>query len=255
MPTFVDDLVLGRGRVYFDRFADGTTTKTGERFLGNCPQFQLAGNTTKLDHYGSTTGLKQKDKTVALQIDLSGTIQTDNMNLDNLSLWFQGTNSKVTFVGGAPLTDTIVGTLGGTYLQLGVTPAVPQGLRNVSAVSVKVGATTAVLGTDYELDAAKGRIYIIPGSTVIPDASTVTVTYTPGANNNNQVVSSGKQIMGALRFIADNPVGVNKDFYFPYVNLTSNGNLDLIADTWQTGSFSVDVLKLNSSTERVYATL
>jgi hypothetical protein len=248
----IDDLVLGRGRLYFSRFADGTFTPGLEKFFGNVPSVQVSQANTKLDHYNSTQGLKVKNRSVTLQNDMTGTFSTDNVNKDNLALWFLGVNTKETVVAPAPVVgEPHVAELG-AFIQLGASAQDPQGLRNVSAVAVKNGAAAITAAGNYEVDLVKGRIYIEPDATDILDGDALAIDYTPSAGTSQIVVASGTMIYGQLRFISDNPIGSNKDYFFPYVQITSSGNLDLIADTWQAATFAFEALKLNDATERLY---
>ena len=48
-----NNYVLGRGKLYFDRFPDGTKTPTGERYFGNTPSFSMSLDSETLDHYNS----------------------------------------------------------------------------------------------------------------------------------------------------------------------------------------------------------
>lgn len=248
----LDDLTLGRGRLYFAKFADGTTTPGPEMFFGNCPTVQLAQANTALDHYRSTQGLKVKDRTVTLQNDMTGTFSTDNAGKDNLALWFLSTNTPETTTVVTPVVAEPHAAKLGSYIQLGTSLDNPSGIRNVSAVTVKIAAVDVDAAGNYEVDLVKGRIYIEPDATDITDADALLIGYTPTAGTSSRVIENGNQIFGALRFISDNPEGTNKDYFFPYVQLTSSGNLDLIADTWQTLTFAVEVLKLDDNTSRVY---
>lgn len=94
-----DNLVLGRGKLFFTPYAPGATVAvagSGEAqsplrgYFGNTPQMTLAVNNTKLDHYSSEGGLKVKDRTVLLQTDATITFDTDNISVPNLMLWFGG---------------------------------------------------------------------------------------------------------------------------------------------------------------------
>lgn len=88
-----ENLVVGRGKVYFKPYLRGMTTGGTKGFLGNVPEFSLAQNVTNLDHYSSTGGLKVKDKTVQLQVDATITFTTDDISLANLQLWFGGAST------------------------------------------------------------------------------------------------------------------------------------------------------------------
>lgn len=87
-----DNLVLGRGKLFFTPYAPGATAGTAalRGYFGNTPQLTLAVANTKLDHYSSEGGLKVKDRSVLLQTDATITFDTDNISVPNLMLWFGG---------------------------------------------------------------------------------------------------------------------------------------------------------------------
>lgn len=169
-----DNLVLGRGKVFFAPYAFGATTGGTKAFLGNVPSFSIAQTNTKLEHYSSQGGLKIKDRSIVLQTDLTITFDTDNIDLGNLALWFGGNNTEA----------------------------------EPSDAPVDLGSVA--------------------------------------------IIGSSQALYGALFFESDNPVGTNANFWFPYVNLSPNGNYALIGDTWQTLSFTAEALKRDNLTQRSY---
>lgn len=169
-----DNLVLGRGKLFFAPYPKGATTGGVKGYFGNTPTLTLAQTNTKLDHYSSEGGLKIKDKSIVLQTDMTLTFDCDNINDGNLALWFGGNDS-----------DT--------------------------------------LPTDA-----------------------------PGDLGSIAVIGKADTIYGAMFFESDNPVGNNKNYWFPYVTLTPNGNYALKGDTWQMMSFTAECLKRDPATQRVY---
>lgn len=89
-----DNLVLGRGKVYFAPYAHGTTTGGTKGYFGNTPSLEMAVAVTNLDHYSSEGGLKVKNKSVQLQTDVTLNFSTDNISVPNLMLWFGGNNTE-----------------------------------------------------------------------------------------------------------------------------------------------------------------
>lgn len=248
MDQQIDDLVVGRGRLFFNQFAAGTTTPTAEKFFGNVPSVQLAQQNTQLDHYSSKEGLKVKDRTVTLQNDHTITFSSDNMDVANLALWFLGATTTETTASATAATTTWNAVLG-SYFQLGVDADHPQGIRGVTDVTVvktAVPGTPIVAAGNYEVDLAGGRIYFESDAVDIADADPLTIGWTDGNGTRIFVIDQGIQVFGSLRFMSDNPVGSNKDFFWPYVQLSASGNLDLIADTWQTAQWQASVLKLGN---------
>jgi len=247
--------VLGSGKFRFDKFVTGTTNKTGERYLGNTIEVNIGSESETLDHYDTDNGLKQKDDTVQLAVNRSGTVTSDNIDFENLALFFLGETSTVTQTATPVVGESLNGGIGvkqGLYYQLGATAANPPGVRGVSAVAIKDAVpTTYTVDVDYVLDAALGTIYIVPGGGIADD-TVLLADYTPAANSRTRVISSNNQIAGAARFVSKNAKGLQQDFYLPYVLLTPNGEYALKGDDWTKISFKLEVLKLNDATEAVY---
>lgn len=241
-----DDITLGRGEVYFDPFTTGTTRSGEFKYMGNTPAVALAASTTKLDHFSSDRGLRVKDKSVVLEVNYTGTLETDNMNFGNLAKFFMGSTSTVSQSSNTGISEGWLTVAAKTLLQLGVTDANPQGVRNVTSVVVVNGAVTLVLGTDYELDEATGTIHMLTAQTEV-DA-----TYDVPAATWERTVSGGTEVKGALKIISYNPEGTKKDILLPYVTLSPNGDLALKGDDWLKASFNLEVLALNSTTAAVY---
>lgn len=78
---------LGRGVVYIDRkLSDGTST--GERDVGNAPEFNITFERENLEHFSSRSGVSAKDKEVTLQITPGVSFTLDEINVENLRLIF-----------------------------------------------------------------------------------------------------------------------------------------------------------------------
>lgn len=250
-----DNIVLGRGKLYFDRFAQNTDVSLGgERYLGNTPSFALTVETQELDHYSAEEGLRKKDLSVTMQIDMGGTFVTDNIDLDNIAMFFFGQKSVESVSAITGQTDTFASIIPGTFLQLGKSTANPVGLRSVSNVTVEDnggGGTTYVAGTDYRVDEALGRVEILAGGGIAAGA-TLDITFDVAEHNHDLVVSGSDIIYGALRFIAFNGVGRQTDFYMPKVALRPNGEYALKGDDWQQFGFNLEVLQLGDL-QQVYA--
>lgn len=260
--------VLGKGRLYLALFGAGTKTSTGERYLGNSPELSTTQSAETLDHIDADQGLNVKDESITISNDLTGAFALDSIDVQNVALWFGGDIERATVASAVGIIEPDTTMKRGTWLQLGAAPDQPQGTRSVDNVAISIitpGATpqdpvvvTAVtpqqLADNFEIDLEAGRIYLEPGSALITDTTVLRVTYDQEALTNEIVIGKGMEIRGALRFLARNPKGENKDYFWPYVKITSNGDYALKGDTWQQMSFSFEVLKLNDSTERVYVT-
>jgi hypothetical protein len=252
---------LGRGRVYFSAFAPGTETPLGERYLGNTPEFNATFETERLDHFSSDAGIREKDDSVMLQVNRTGSLTTDHISPANIAFFFFG-DAEVLTVSQATVTDEAVGVDGigvevGMFYQLGRSNLNPAGARGViypgtggTAFVLEKGATVLTHGVDYTLNATLGRIEILAGGAVV-DGDELTATYTVAATSRERVISGSAPIVGALRFIADNPKGKNFDYYMPKVELSPNGDYALKGEEWQVIPFNLDILKA-ANREAVY---
>jgi len=109
---------------------------------------------------------------------------------------------------------------------------------------VMADTISASVGADYNLDAALGRIEIIEGG-AFTGTEELIVDYTPTANTRKRVAtSSSASVEGAIRFIASNAKGKQKDVYIPYVTLQPTGDWSMKGDDWQTMGFSIEVGEL-----------
>lgn len=251
--------VLGKGKVFFDRYANAvtmsaTTQGEGERYFGNSPEFSTSASSESLDHFSSEGGLKTKDDSAQLSLDRTGKVVVDNINEENVALYFLGAASVIAQTAQVGLTTLVVGAKRGRFYQIGVSESNPAGLRNVSNVVVKKGVawgTTVSAAGNYQVDTELGRIYIEAAAPDI-NAADIQITFDTAASSRSQVVSSSNPIYGALRFVADNPKGINRDYYFPYVKLAPDGDYALKGEEWQQIGFTFEILKKADNIEGAY---
>ena len=89
--------VLGRGKMSFAEIqADGTPTG-GYRFVGNCPEVTATVESENYEHFNSTKGLRTKDLDIIIQQSINWTAALENMNKDNLGIFFSA-EEDTTFV-------------------------------------------------------------------------------------------------------------------------------------------------------------
>ncbi len=267
-----NNYTLGRGKLYFGQFPAGTYTAAAqpERYLGNTPEFSVTMAETKLDHFNSDEGVKEKDASISLQVDRTGQLTTDNVNPKNIALFFFGSEETIAEAGGA-LADEFADIQPGYYYQLGVSVTRPTGARgllgatddsNSTAVAPVVfdatdsnsSATPYTEGTDYTVDLATGRLFIVEAADggTIAEGSTVGVTFNVDASTYSQVISGSTAVAGQLRFVAHNPEGLQVDYYFPYAKISPNGDYQLKGDDWQKIPFNVEILA-PTDREAIYA--
>ncbi len=246
--------ILGRGKVYFDKFLPNTKVKTGELYLGNTPALSLSASNTALDHYDSDQGLKIKDISITLQSDLTGSVQTDNISKENIALWFMGESGTVTQVASPTALTEDMTVSPGFWYQLGVDATHPAGVIAVTDFTVSTQDSTPVVidASNFTVDLTNGRFSVNADSADVDAATEVTVSYKRAASVQDTMVYDGTQIFGALRFVSNNPQGPQRSYYMPYVKLTSDGDYQLKGDDWQTMTFALEVLQLDDAHVRIY---
>lgn len=271
MPAYEPNYVVGRGRLYFNQFKAGSNTPAGgELYFGNTPELTINTDSETLDHYSSESGLREMDERVLLELTQGGTFTTDEINADNLALFFLGEKATVTQTQVTAQQEVITSIKRGRYLQLGTDVNNPTGVRDINnltigvvdadvAVSVGSGDISTIPGIsmvpvtgNFELDLANGRVYIEPDAEDVADGQQAILQYDVNAQTRTLVIGRSAMVYGSLRFISDNPVGTQKDYFFPKVALQPDGDYALKGDDWQVMSFTFSALKLNSMVERVY---
>lgn len=251
---------LGRGRWLFDLFKPGTNTGTGERYLGNTPEASLTVSSEKLDHFFADSGIREKDLTVLLETSRSGSFTTDVISPENLALYFMGDVSKLTTLGITGHREAITSWARGRQFQVGTDDAHPTGMRNLNnfklfkapsatvvdltkPLSGQAGVDEVDMTGNYEIDLELGRLYIEPTASLTGDIKLLVETDVE-ASTRTMVISKNDMLYGALRYISDNPVGDNQDYYWPKVALTPDGDYNLKGDEWQAIGFTFDVLTM-----------
>lgn len=265
MPITADlqgkNYTLGSGKVLFDRFENNIavsalTRGVGERYLGNTPEFSTTSESENLDHFDADNGIRTKDDSVQLSLDRTGAMTCDNIDGENVALFFLGQRSIVTQVGATAVVEVVTAQRARFY-QLGVTESAPSGVRNITNVVVAAGGAptwgTPVPATgNYQLDEARGLIYILGTSTLIDDETEIQITYDTEDSTREQIITGSDAVYGALRFLANNPKGQNRDYYFPYVKLAPDGDYNLKGEEWQSMGFSFEILKKASNIASMY---
>ena len=236
---------LGAGKLYFDRF-DAAGNATGEYYIGNTTSLTGSTDETREEHYSSDERERAKDASVVTQSDQTVAFTTDDIQPENLAMLWKGTAETLAVAAQAAQTEDIT-VLRGRWYQLGVSPTAPTGARAITFTSLTDDGDVAVPGgsggANYEVDAELGRIYIKEDAPDIEDGDTLSATYDIGASSRTVIISKGETIRGALRYIADNTAGENRDDFWPLIELSPDGDYEFKADSWSEMSFTGEVLK------------
>jgi hypothetical protein len=241
------NLTIPRGKALFHPFLTGTKTldPKGSFDIGNVPGLTLSVDVQRKDHYRSSNGMMTLDNTFITKKEYSGALVTDDMGETNKALWALGQVSTVTATSLTAQTQNITGVKGRTY-QVGVSPANPTGHKKITVTAI----ASYVAGTDYIVDSIQGLV-TIPTTSTIPDNTALTINYSVAVSTRTRISAPDSTgIEGRLIVIQDNPVGANKDFIVPYIQINPSGDLSLIADpesdAFSQISLQCKVLKLGS---------
>jgi len=168
MGASTDNYTLGKGVVNFNRKVGGIYT--GEKDLGNCPEFSFNISLEKLDHYSSRGGLKAKDKEVVSQISPSISFTLDEISAANVALLTMADIKTIVQAKGSVSAETHKAYKGtkvvldnrkiGLYaLALTGAPTTPG-----TVGLVITGDTSSAAGTIASFDAAS-NVYLLSGVT------------------------------------------------------------------------------------------
>jgi len=202
---------LGRGKVYFARFTSGQTPGPF-RYIGNTPEFNLTIESETLDHFSSDEGIREKDDSVPLEVTRTGSLVCDDINAENVALFFFGSTQTLTQVQATGQAENFSGVNQEDVFQLGLSLNDRVGTRGVSNVTVESNpaSTTYVEGTDYTVDEDLGRI-TFHSDGEIADDTLVRITYDLEAATWERLKSAfqaGFEV--PFRFISDNAAGPNR---------------------------------------------
>lgn len=231
---------LGRGKLYFRRA--GTE---GFRYFGNTPEVNISISEEKLEHFSSDEGVREKDLSIPLTANRTGSFITDSIKPENVALFFFGEISPIN-QSLTPVSDEGIDDVQQDYLyQLGETPQAPAGVRgvgNVVVVSAVDPSPAFIVDVDYTVDLDAGAIYIIPdggivnGTDLLVDYNILAATYT-------RILSGATAVNGSLRYLESNAEGPDKVIFMESVNLSPNGDFALKGDELQQIPFTMEILK------------
>lgn len=248
------NIVLGAGRVYFDE-KDANGNLTGERYLAETPDFSLTIESEKLEEYSSDGPTAEKLLDITKSVNRKGACTVKDISGENLAMFIMGDLGSLNTSAAPVLADPVNGgqaVKADRWYQLGVDATHPAGLRGLTGVVIKDGATDLVLGDDYTLDAETGRIQVVSGGAAVgkvltADFNTTAVSWESITSNDLGAKT------GAVRWVSDNTSGENRDAYLPDVVMSPSGDFQWKSrDTVQTLGFEIGIQKPSDGRAAVY---
>lgn len=254
MPRIASkDLVIGKGIARAAKHASSSPVALAKGFrdLGNSPSFSIAISIDKGEHASSRGGINETDLTWPTKVARTATITLEEMNSDNVALLLLGQKSTFTVAAGTEVEETFTNVEKGYSYQLGVTTLNPGGVGLVSdvAVATVTGTTPLVLNVDYEIDLNTGLLTLLDDGTVVTDANKaagIKVTYDNASQKRDRIISGNEEVVCALMFTENNPVGPNKTWLFPHVRMRPNGDFNFISDEVRSMEFQADILPMGN---------
>lgn len=246
-----NQVLLGRGKVFFNRLS-AAGVPTGYKFLGEVSKLELSTEDDVLEMRDHTVASTPVLKKVVRQRDGKVSLTFHEMDKENLSYALMGSVSAFTQTSGSVTAEALTASVvkGHSYKTVA---------RQISAVTVKQGVTTLVLGTDYDIaDAATGLIHIKESSVTVTDGSAITIDYTKAAIAAPGLarVRGGDAtfIEGALLFVGDPAAGPSADVEIWKLSISPSGVLGLIQDEFAGVDLEGTILSdtTNHPTEPLY---
>ena len=115
---------LSRAKLFFAEFLQGEMPGAF-RYVGNTPEFNLTIESENLDHVSSDEGVREVDDSVPLDVTRSGTLIMDDIQLENLALFFFGEMRSIALAAAVGRTQDIVNPQIDQVYVLGVSDADP----------------------------------------------------------------------------------------------------------------------------------
>lgn len=242
--------VLGRGKMYFAEIGtDGLPE--GYRFVGNVPEVTATVESENYEHFRSTQGLRTKDLDIIIQQSVNWTAALENMNKDNMSLFFSAADTvgfanpaiagftEQTLVADGKMQSEATGGLWYQILDGNNVNATNYDDSSKIALSSTNGTPVALVeDTDYIVDAVNGKVFFLDTSKVqaiISGTEGVTVVSTAdasaGAVSKLGAGSKGETNL-AVKFELINAQSdaVELVFELHKAGITSNGDAAFISD-------------------------
>lgn len=250
-----DNLFIGKGQWFARRHLAGGTFGPWTH-LGNIDEAASANEDTRLEKFSSMTAEAPLLASRLQRRKTTLTVTADEHSIFNLSLITMSEVVTSAAQAATPVVDEVLsadvptGTLGG---ELGGQIFFTTKFGPMTAISLNLGATPLVLGTDYEIvHNRKGQmaVRILAGSAVVTnDTDDLTIDYTPPAYAAGLTVlraSKETTIELQLRFIGDPSSGPAMQADVWKANVSPEGGLGFISEEF--GSFQIVFELLDDST-------
>lgn len=233
-----ENLLLGSGQLYFNRFDPKTNTWAGERHLGNCTDFTFNTNAEVFEKFSSMTADRGLYFSAVKAIHGTGKLVMDEYDPINVTTVLLGTHAVVNQNAGSVLpaaAETYNNISKGMAIKLGAV-ATQKFLADPNSIVLtnSTGATIYVQDRDYTVLSADAGMLFIPDNqySTFPNVpSTVKVSYNYASATMREIAgATDLQVEGYLRFIGDPTAGPGYEGEFWRISIIPEGELVFIGD-------------------------
>jgi hypothetical protein len=226
--------LLGKGKLWFNR-RDAAGVVTGERYLGNCDQFEITPTDDIVEIRDSATKDGGLIDQALRQRTLEATIQMREFTKENIALALMGENAVLTQGAGAVSNEIVAIKKRDRQYQLGGYTTINRKLDSgtPAVVTGPSASPTYTVNTDYIINYDQGTIYI-PATSTIPEDGNIEVDYTKLAITTLDVAYLGTAsfIEGILKFEADPARGPKWDMFVWRLQINAQSALALIGEEY-----------------------
>lgn len=235
--------IMPSGRLFFDPL-DDSGDPTGEFYIGNTTDGKYKVEEERAEQFGASGATMHKEGSFVTREDNVVEFTTDDIQPETLEMMFRGSAEIAATLSGTAVVETISNVRRGRYYQIGKTADSPGGARHITVTSVENDQPITIpAAINYEVDSEMGRLYILETAPDVVTGITLTVTYDIAASSREVITATDRVFRGALRYIADNTFGENRDHYWPLVELSPDGTTEMKGLDWREVSFQGLALK------------
>lgn len=228
-----NNIVLGAGELYVGRIENGVLQ--GERYIGDSLSAELSLESERLE-VAAGDGPVRTIESVVTSATRTLNFQLRDLSLDNLALLVGGQVADLA-AENAPVADEALSVNRGYWYQLGMDSERPMGIGAVTPAgfALKLSGTSQVIAAEgnYLLDAAQGRIQILPAAAAIQDGASLLVSYTPAVVASKLLKADTQTIEASVRYIEQPRAGTGRNLYMPKTEIRPNGALAFKGDAEQ----------------------
>jgi len=246
MATKTDDLLIGGGRLFIERYLDdGSLDK--KRYFGLTDDLSFNSKIDYVEHTNTEEAEERIDFKAVKKKSATIKFKTSEITAEMLALALSGNTTDLSVSNDGSVTDeTHTAVMGDTYEDL-EHYKITDGSEAVKYTDDNGDEQTAVKGTDYEIDYKKGTLFIVKGGAI--DGKDIKVSYDYEKADITKIEALVKKMVTARLTFDNKPQnGADIRYTFHKVQLTSNGDIKL-KDTGNfiEVSFDGEVLAVDNS--------